>query len=146
MDYLIFESLLQIICMDPLQIWWKYVPIFFCVFCIFRIQLDISDDVEIVSISINSIIIIMIIIIMIFNKIIWFCIWLFLKTLVIITKYVTSITNIQILWPIFLKEIYRSSTSKNQCSSKIQYCWSFSPGCIKCSWFIISWCGITFHN
>ena len=94
MDYFIFSYFLQIVCLDYLQILWKDVSLFFCVLCIFHLQFDMSDDIGIVSISVNSITIIIIII----NKILWFFIWLFLKTLVIIMKYVTSITNIQSLW------------------------------------------------
>ena len=55
MDYLIYESLPQTICLYYFQMLWKYVPLCF------------SDDIGVVSISINIIIIIIIII----NKIIW---------------------------------------------------------------------------
>ena len=97
MDYFIFSSFLQIVCLDSLQMWWKDVTIWFCVLSILHLQFNISDNIGIVSISIKSIIIITIIVIII-NKIIWFSIWLFLKTIVTITKYVTRITNIQIFW------------------------------------------------
>ena len=92
-NYFIFSYFLQIICLDYLQMWCKDVPLWFCILCILHLQFDISDDMGIISISINSIIIIIIIII-----IIWFFVWLFLNTLVIIMKYVTSIKNIQSLW------------------------------------------------
>ena len=114
MDYFIFAYSLKIICLGSLPMLWKYVLLWFFVLCIFHLQFNISDDIGIFSISINSIIIIIIII----NRIIWLFIWFFLKTLVIITKCVTSITNTQSLWlNKLVLDIYHSSTTKNKCSS-----------------------------
>ena len=140
MGDLIFASILQIICLDYLQMWWKDMPLWFCVLCILHLQLDISDGIRIVYIYNNSIIIVI-------NKIIWIFIWLFLKTLVIITKYVTIIANIQSLWlnNRFWKFI-APEPPKKIIAQTIQSCWSFKQGCIKWSWFIFSWCGVTYYT
>ena len=106
---------------------------------IFHLQFNISDDIGIVSIIINSIIIII-------NKIILFFILLFLKNILIITKYVTSITNIRSLWlNNSLWGFIAPAPPKISLAQTIQSCWSFILGCIKCSWFIFRWCGITCH-
>ena len=89
-NYLIFSYFLQIICFNSLQMRWKDLLIFFCVLWILHPQFYINDDIGVVYIYTNSIIIIFLII----NKIVWFFIWFFIKTIVIITTYVTSITNI----------------------------------------------------
>ena len=151
MDYYIFACFLQIICLYSLQMLWKDVPLWFCVFCIVYLQFDISDDTRIVSVSINSIItiifIIIIIIIIIINKIIWFFIWFFLKTLLIITKYLTSITNIQSLWHNnWFWGFISLEPPKSSVSHTIQFCLYFRPGCIEWSWLIFSCCGITCHT
>ena len=62
MDCLVFASLLQIISLDYLKIWWKEVPLWACVLCILHLQFNICDEIRVVSISIISIIIITIII------------------------------------------------------------------------------------
>ena len=72
---------------------------------------------------------------------------LFLKTLVIITKYTTHIKNIQILWlNNHFWTFIAPAPQKRSVAQTIQYCWSFSTSCIKWSWFIFSWCGITCHT
>ena len=45
MDYLIFSSFFQIICLDSLQMWWKEVPICFYILFILHLQSNISDDI-----------------------------------------------------------------------------------------------------
>ena len=76
MGYFIFESFLQIICLDYLQMWWKDVPLCFFALCILHLQSDINDDIRIISISINSIVIVIITIV---NEIIWFSYDYFLR-------------------------------------------------------------------
>ena len=74
-------------------------------------------------------------------------IWFFLKNLVIITKYVTNITNTQRLWlNHFFRNFFAPAPQKRSVAQTIQSYWSFRPGCIKRSWFIFIWCGITCHT
>ena len=52
MDYLILASLIKIICLYYLKMWWKDASLCFCVLCILHLQFDISDEIGIVSSSI----------------------------------------------------------------------------------------------
>ena len=75
-----------------------------------------------------------------------FFIWLFLKTLIIIRKYVTSITNIQSVWlNHYFRKFIAPAPSKHTIAQKIQSCWLFKTCCIKRPWLIFIWCGITCH-
>ena len=74
-------------------------------------------------------------------------VWLFLKTPVKITKYVTSIKKI---YSLLLNHQFRKCIAPvlPKCSEDqtIQSCLFFRSGCIKWSWFILRWCAITCHT
>ena len=70
-----------------------------------------------------------------------------LITCLLIIKHVISITNIQsLLLNHYFWNFIAPAPPKSSVAQTIQSCLSSRPGCIKCSCFIFSWCGITCHT